>query len=141
MRLKQRRGISPLLAIIITVAVALSVGAFIFAWSFGLMRTGSSQAEVQVEHARLLYTTGNGWCFTIAVKNTGTISTSDVRFYIIGYRGDTRITYTIDPGKTSSGTWCGGSAVIGRTYTLILEVSFKDGSYKEYQVTIVAEQG
>ena len=138
---KRRRGISPLLAIVITVAVALSVGAFIFAWSFGLMRTGSSQAEVQVEYARLMYTPGGGWLFTISVKNTGRVSTSDVRFYIPGLKGDTRICWALDPGKTSGGTWGTNSAVIGRSYTVFLHVWFKDGSYKEYQFTVVAEQG
>jgi len=138
---RPRKAVSELMAIVIILAIVLAVGGFIFAWTFGLIRTGAAQAEVQVEYARLLYTTGSGWLFTISVKNTGTVSTSDVRFYIIGLRGDTRIAWTIPPGGTSGGTWGTSSAAIGKTYTVILMVWFKDGSYKEYQVNVVAEQG
>lgn len=139
--IRKRRGVSELMAIVIVVAIVLAAGTIIFAWTFGLVRTGSSQAEVQVEYARLMYTTGSGWLFTISVKNTGTVSTSDVRFWIAGLRGDTRIAWTIEPGKTSGGTWGTSSAVIGRAYTVFLMVWFQDGSYKEYQFTVVAEQG
>jgi len=139
--MNKRRGVSELIALVIAIAITLSAGVIIYAWTNGLIRIGASQAEIQVEYARLMYTPSSGWLFTISIKNTGRVSTSDVRFNIPGLRGDTRICWTLDPGKTSGGTWSTSSAVIGRTYTVFLTVWFKDGSYKEYQFTVVAEQG
>ncbi len=137
----RRKGVSELMAIVIVIAITLAAGAIIFTWTFGLVRTGSSQAEVQVEYARLMYTTGSGWLFTISVKNTGTISTTSVKFSIPGLRGDTTIASNIQPGNTAGGTWGTNNAAVGRAYTIFLKISFQDGSYKEYQFTVIAEQG
>jgi len=140
-KVKNRKGISNLLAVVITISIALAAGAFLFAWSIGWLQTSAPQTEVQVEYARLVYTSGSGWKFTINVKNTGTVSTSDVKVYIPGLLGEQTLASTIEPGETSGGTWSTGAATVGKSYTVFLKVTFQDGSYKEYQFTVVAEQG
>jgi len=150
----RRRGVSQLLALVITIAIALSAGAFIFAWTNGLIRTGSVQHEVTVSYARLSYTPGSGWYITVVVKNTGTVSTSDVRLTCTGsvqiydntlgswaWRTEGRIVGGLSPGQSYSHSWQIRNVGIGGTYSFRIRVSFNDNAYKEYLISLRAEQG
>jgi len=150
----RRNGVSQLLAIVITIAIALSAGAFIFAWANSLIRTGSVQHEVTVSYARLSYTPGSGWYITVVVKNTGTTSTSDVRLRCTfgaalwdntlgrwAWRSEGRIVGSLSPGQSYSHSWRIRYVGIGGTYSFIIRVWFNDGAYKEYLISLRAEQG
>jgi hypothetical protein len=151
---RRRNAVSELMAIVIVIAIVLSVGAFIFAWVTGLIKTGSVEHEAQITFARLSWTAGSGWYLTVVIKNTGTVSISDSRITsTIGsifwdntlggwrWRGEGRISGGLTPGQSNSHSWQVRYVTIGRTYSFRIRVWFTDGAYKEYLINVRAEQG
>ncbi len=150
----RRNGVSELMAIVIIIAIVLSVGAFLFAWTVGLIKTGSVQHEAQITFARLSWTQGSGWYITIVIKNIGSVSISDSRLTsTIGailydntlgswaWRVEGRISGTLTPGQSNSHSWLVKNVNIGKTYSFRIRVWFTDGAYKEYLINVRAEQG
>lgn len=150
----RRKAISELLSVVIIIAIVLAAGSFFFAWTFSLTRTGSVQHSIQIVYSKLSYTTGSGWRVTVVVKNTGTVSTSDVRFTCIGsvqiydntlggwyWRSEGRIVGSLSPGQTYSHTWQIRNIGFGKTYSFRIRVYYTDGAYKEYLISIMAQQG
>jgi len=151
--LKRKKAVSELMAIVIILAIVLAVGGFIFAWTFGLVRTGASQHEIQVVYSRMTYTTGSGWRITVVVKNIGTVTASDIRLTCTAgvdiydntlggwaWRGEGRIASGLKPGQSYSHTWQVRDVSIGKTYSFRIRCWFSDGAYKEYMISVVAEQ-
>jgi len=145
-----RRGVSELVATIVIVAIVLAAGAFVFAWTHGLIRFQSTQHEIQVVQAKLSYTTGSGWYITVDVKNVGSVTVSEVKLSCLGsvqiYDGgswvsEATIGTNLAPGQAKGKSWQIRNVSLGSSYSFRVRVWFSDGAYKEYLITLGAGQG
>ncbi len=142
--LKKRRGISPLLATIIVLAITLAIGGFVYAWTFGLIRTGSAVADYAVTDVKLLKTSGGDSYFSITVKNTGTVTASTVNVTApsgVTLDGASSFTLTnLAPGHTNSTTVSADGVDVGKTYVFTVKATFSDGSVKSQAVSVICQQ-
>jgi len=139
-----RRGISPLLAVIITIAIVIAVGGFVFAWSYGLVRMGSTIADITITDVRLVQTVTGESSFSITIKNTGTVTALNITVYAptgVTLDGGEKITFNnLAPGKTASKVATTSGVNVGRSYVFKVIVDFADGSHKEIPVSVICEQ-
>jgi len=140
-----RRGISPLLAVIITIAIVIAVGGFVFAWSYGLVRMGSTIADITITDIRLIQTALGDSTFSITVKNTGTVTILSVTVYAptgVTLDNSNKITFgkKLAPGKTASKIATVSGVDVGKSYIFRVIVNFADGSHKELPISVICEQ-
>lgn len=147
----RRRGISQLLAVIITIGIVIALGAFLFAWSLGLFKTGGAVAELTVVDVSVVKTSGANpdASFTITVKNTGTVTATQITIteasgtLTDNAGGALSVSFTnLAPGKSVSDTVLldPNTVDVGKTYLFNVEVSFADGSVKSFSVSARAQE-
>ena len=147
LRFAWRKGISPLLAVIITIAIVIAIGGFVFAWTFGLIRTGSAVADLAVVDSSIVITAEGKGAFSVTVKNIGTVTANSITIteqsgYGLKSGGNpVSISFSnLAPGKSASTTISLDNAEIGKTYIFKVVASFADGSAKTLTFTVRAQQ-
>jgi hypothetical protein len=98
------RGVSQLLAVIITLAIILAAGAFVFAWMIGLIRVQTTIPDIEVNSIILRIDEGENTAYlTVNLKNTGNVRIDGA--YVYGYDDNgkkfTLAVSPIDPGKSA----------------------------------------
>jgi len=148
----RRKGISQLLAVIITIGIVIALGAFLFAWSTGLFRTGSAVAEITVVDVSVVKTAGNNpdASFSITIKNTGTVTATSIsiteasgRLKTSGGSSSLSVSFAnLAPGKSNSTTVAldPNTVDVGKTYLFNIQVTFADGSTKSFTVSARAQE-
>jgi len=71
------------MALVIIIAITISVGAFIFSWSIGIINVGTSTLQIEVTQVILTIDSSNNAHLTIDIKNIG--SKSLIGAYAYGY--------------------------------------------------------
>ena len=148
---KRRKGISTLLAVIITIGIVVALGAFLFAWSTGLFRTGSAVAEITVTDVSVVKTSGASpdASFSITIKNTGTVTATSITVTeASGTLKDTNgavlsVSFSnLAAGKSNSTTvpLDPSTVNVGKTYLFNIKVTFADGSTKTFSVSARAQE-
>jgi flagellin-like protein len=149
--LKRRRGISQLLAVIITIGIVIALGALLYAWTIGLFKTGGAVAELTVVDASIVKSSGNNpdATFSITVKNTGTVTATSISISEtsgnLNDKGGSALSVSftnLAPGKSTSKTASldPTSVDVGKTYLIKIDVSFADGSTKSFTVSVRAQE-
>ncbi|MGC9166009.1 MAG: archaellin/type IV pilin N-terminal domain-containing protein, partial [Thermoprotei archaeon] len=67
----RKRGISPLIATIILIAITIAAGLLIYNLFFSASSTASSVGEVQIENAQLVVDSSGNYVLGITVRNSG----------------------------------------------------------------------
>jgi len=100
---KKSKGISPVIATIIMVAVAIVVSIAAALWLAGLMGTFTAYEAIQIRMINVVKET-SGWNFTITITNIGTGSAAIEKVYIDTHDCTSKFNfttpYTLPPGHT-----------------------------------------
>jgi len=104
----RRKGVSQFIALIITIAIVLSVGAFTFMWSMGLIKIGASQLQIEVTGITLRVDSSNAY-LTVNIKNTGDKSLAGA--YVYGF-DDNGKKFTLALPSLMAGQSGGNSLII-----------------------------
>ena len=141
---RRRRGLSPLLAIIIGLIIVIVAGILLSQLYFSYASTVSHRPACSIEYVDLVAQPGGSGTLVINLKNTGNVRIvwlwldgpnvgSCYRYpYTTAYGGNTNI----PPGSTGSMRCTITSGIApGTVYTATLRVRFEDNSMQQYSIT------
>jgi flagellin-like protein len=130
------KGIEPIIAVVILIAVTLVIAIGVIGWIMGWWGTLGSTENLIVYADSKLYTNG---IVKLHIANKGSAAAVIYKVEIVGI-GDGRLTQeeTLTPGEdTEIEAQISGNIVAGAQY--VVKVYTKAGNV--YQVTLTAEQG
>lgn len=129
-----RRGVSPVLGVLLLVVIGVAIGLALWNWVSGYMTTVGGIRDFAVVEARYINTGGAG-LIVVTVENTGT-----VRINSINVNPPNKNIGGLDPGRTACGIWTTTSAPTpGQQYRIVLTAGFSGGGSKVVTVTVTAE--
>ena len=138
-RKASRKGLSPLLAIIIGLVVTVVAGILLAQLYFSYAATLSSRPAANIEYADLVVPTGGtSGTLVISIKNTGNIyirSGNVKRDSTI--LSDCSIS-TIYPGGVNSTTCTVSPVTPGKSYTFTVSLNFADNSTQTLAIVVRA---
>lgn len=118
-----RRAVSPVIATLLMIAIAVAASIIVYVWSIGLlgglMGGGGSQVKEQIIMEAYNWPAGTG-AFTVTLRNVGSSAVTLANLYVGGVLATNTLTAAINPGGTSAGAvTCGGSLSLtdGVAYT------------------------
>jgi flagellin-like protein len=126
-----KRAISPLIATIILIAICIVGGLLIYSVFMSTSGILSSKAQVSVEAADLVVTTGDHISFSMVIKNTGN---KPIEALNVTLNGEAEAEVALPSGKLQPGQSVAYIAtptqtyVIGNTYNVVVEAVCSDGS-------------
>lgn len=134
--LKDRKAISPLIATILIVGIAVAMAGALYAYSSSIFGAVGAKGQLSVEVADLVKDTEGNVTFTCTIKNVGTKPASAVYLTLDGETEQEILGgSTLQPGQTTSIVWRGGAGgqltktyTAGNTYSLTVRATFTDGS-------------
>ena len=138
-----RKGLSPLLAIIIGLIVTIVAGILLAQLYFSYAATISARPAANIEYVDLIEA-GDSDILTLNVKNTGNVPINGTYITDSGISGATctvsgaiNQTAGVQPGATFSIT-CTGSFTdgAGKSWSGTLRVTFTDGSSQVYGIAV-----
>jgi len=74
--LKNRKAISPVIATVILVAVAITIAVAVSYWMGGITSQYTKFEKVEIQSAYAVKTVESGWTVTLQVKNTGSAAST-----------------------------------------------------------------
>jgi flagellin-like protein len=129
---KRSRGISPLIATIILIAITVVGGLLVYSIFTSTSNTMSAKALVSVEAADLVMSSdGQQVQFSIVIKNTGNKPIKELK---VKLASEDEATVTLPVGGLQPGQSVAYSAevgkgyVVGNTYTVVIKATFSDSS-------------
>ena len=137
-----RKGLSPLLAIIIGLIVTIVAGILLAQLYFSYAATISARPAANIEYSDLVVS-GTTGILALNIKNIGNVPITGETISVIAPDGvditgcsgnDT----TIQPGATAGITCTVSGISVGQNATLSVVVSFGDGSSQAYAVAVRA---
>ena len=146
---KKRRGVSQLLAVIITIAIVIAMGVGLFVWTGHLFTSSSSVQEITVTDASLIVDSSGSGALSVTVRNTGTVSISSLSVANVTDIGNQKINLDfglsspsnlLAPGRSVSTSGTVTGATVGSSYIFQVTASFVDGSSKTFTFAVVAQE-
>lgn len=141
MKEKTRKGVSPLIATIILIAITVAVGAAIYSYVTSISGVLGTQLNIQVQSIDLIRTPQGTVLVSVTVKNAGNKPITSCVVTLWADNGEVQDISlgTIDPGQSKSATATNpvlktGSPppaalfTIGRTYPVRVSATAADGS-------------
>lgn len=140
--MKARRGISPLIATIILIAITVAGGLLIYSM---FMSTGSiwgTKGQVSIENIKLVKDTAGSVTFSITIKNTGNKPVQSLEVKLAGEDVNIALSGALQPGQSTAYVGAApqlsqGEYVIGNSYTVTIKATFTDGSVFTDTMTVV----
>jgi len=153
-----KRGISPLISTIILVAICVAGGLMIYSVFFSTAGTMSAKGQLTVESMDLVRDTDGNIVFAITIKNTGNKPVKDdVAALKITLDGEdakeVAEAVNLQPGQSVSKALyysadgddtndeISGNYVIGKSYNVVIEATFSDGSTFAETVSVKCRGG
>lgn len=130
---KRSRGISPLIATIILIAITVVGGLLVYSIFTSTSNTMSAKALVSVEAADLVMSSdGQQVQFSIVVKNAGNKPIKELKVKLAS-EDETTVDLPdgkpLQPGQSVAySAEVGKGYVVGNTYTVVIKATFSDGS-------------
>lgn len=81
-KMQNRKAVSPVIATVILVAVAITVSVAVSYWMGGISSQYTKFEQVEVSTGYSTKTTGSGWLLTLNCKNTGTAASNINNLFI-----------------------------------------------------------
>ncbi|MEM1793084.1 MAG: archaellin/type IV pilin N-terminal domain-containing protein [Thermofilaceae archaeon] len=139
--MRARRGISPLIATIILIAITVAGGLLIYSMFLSTGSIWGAKGQVAVENVKLVKDSSGSVLFSITIKNTGNKPVESVSIKLAGQDVDFSLRNPLQPGQSTS--YVGdapaitGDYIIGNSYTVAIEAVFTDGSTFADTLTVV----
>jgi flagellin-like protein len=80
--IQSRKAVSPVIATVILVAVAITVSVAVAYWMGGISSQYTQFEKVEIQTAYAVRTTGIGWNITMEIKNTGSAASTLIRCFV-----------------------------------------------------------
>jgi len=130
-----RKGLSPLLAIIIGLVVTVVAGILLAQLYFSYAATISARPAANIEYVDLIEN-GDNDILVISIKNTGSVPITQVRFGDASGLIDS-YDVTIEPGRVKSITYSGAlTNSAGEVWNGNVTVVFSEGSVQVYAISV-----
>ena len=118
-----KKAVSPVIATLLMIAVAVAASVIVYVWSAGLLGTlmGGGGSQVKEQLIVEAYSWPAAGTFTLNLRNTGSSSVIVDKIYVGGTSGTVGGTTTINPGESQAITvtaLTGLSLVLGTAYTV-----------------------
>jgi len=127
------KGLEPLIAAIILIAITLVIAIAVVAWMTGLFGTtvGGAESLVILPNATLT-NSSSGWNLNISIRNTGSSPSTVIAIYVANYTCFSG-SQTINPGtiNTISSTCSGANFISGVRYTIKVVTAAGNTFYTE----------
>ncbi|MEM0235624.1 archaellin/type IV pilin N-terminal domain-containing protein [Thermofilum sp.] len=139
--MRARRGISPLIATIILIAITVAGGLLIYSMFLSTGSIWGAKGQVAVENVKLVKDSSGSVLFSITLKNTGNKPVQSLTVKLAGQKVDWNFTGTLQPGQSTSfvgdAPAITGDYIIGNSYTVAIEAEFTDKSTFADTLTVV----
>ena len=146
--LKHKRGISPLIATIILLAICIAGGALIYSIFFSTANTLNATGQLTVQTSSLIKDTEGHTVFTMTIKNVGNKPFTSLSVTLAEESqsaiGTVTPTTPLQPGQSVSyipTTLDGSNYIIGNSYNVIISATTTDGSDVTQAVSVTCTVG
>jgi len=142
---KRLKGISPLIATLILIAITIVGGILVYHVFFSTASSISTNGNVQIESANI-YSGPN--IMTITIKNSGSIAINNMNISVYQSGSSSSIlketnvlTAPLSPGQTFSHKYNGPNSgfISGNTYTVIINAVLSNGASVTTSTTVTAQ--
>ena len=135
MRRQTSVGLSPLVAVILLIAITVAAAVVVSGVFFNLAGIAGRRPTAVIDQVKLVATPAGAGTWAVVVKNTGDVPITVITpSFPAGPAGicNPSLTFSPLPANPGSTTAAQGSATtgctLGTTYTIVLTVTFQDGS-------------
>ena len=153
MNIRKRKAISPLIATLLLIAIAVAASVLTYSWVMSMVGSQSAQAQTQLRIDTVSWDTTDKTVFDLMIRNTGSTSAIVESISIrVNTAGSTSYVWSapttsssLDVGKTLTLTFLGGNALpaspafgwtISTSY--VIRVTSTTGFYYEMVATTPA---
>jgi len=140
-KMRARRGISPLIATIILIAITVAGGLLIYSMFLSTGSIWGAKGQVAVENVKLVKDSSGSVLFSITLKNTGNKPVQSLTVKLAGQDVGLTLGNPLQPGQSTSfvgdAPQIPGGYIIGNSYTVAIEAVFTDGSTFADTLTVV----
>jgi len=143
---RQKRGISPLIATIILIAICVAGGALIYSIFFSTTSTLNATGQLNIQSMNLIKDTNGNANFALTIKNVGNKPFTSISIKLAQENPVTidsiKTTTPLQPGQTTSYTTNLTEAYdIGNNYNIIIEAQTTDGSKIAQAASVMCTTG
>jgi FlaG/FlaF family flagellin (archaellin) len=128
---KKKAGLSPLVAVILLVAITVAAALVVSGVFFNLASIAGRRPTAAIDHIKLIVLpTGGQGAWAITLKNTGDVNMTAVTASFSGCNPGA-LTFSpmpVGPGLTTAASGTATGCSVGVTYRVTLTVTFQDGS-------------
>jgi len=124
-------GLSPLIAVVLLVAITVAASVVISGIFFNLVGIAGRRPSAIIDQVRLVATPAGRGTWAVVVKNTGDLPITEINATFPAGTCDPDLTFRplpANPGSTTSAADSDNGCTLGSTYTIILIVEFEDNS-------------
>jgi flagellin-like protein len=135
-------GLSPLVAVILLIAITVAAAVVVSGVFFSLSGAAGNRPSVQIDNIKLVATSAGVGTWAVSIKNTGNLNVTAITasasatYFPDGCQPGSALSFTParpGPGQvatsTASTTGTGaGACAIGTYYRIRIDVTFADGS-------------
>jgi flagellin-like protein len=142
MRRNTSAGLSPLVAVILLIAITVAAAVVVSGVFFNLAGIAGRRPTALIDQVKLIATPAGAGTWTIVVKNTGDVPITGITASYPGGCAPASTTFSplpLNPGTTASavasvGTGCS----LGTTYRIVLTITFADGGSQTLGTQVTA---
>ena len=131
------KGLEPLIAAIILIAITLVIAIAVAAWLMGLFGTtvGGAENLVILPNASLREDDEDDgdWVLSVSIRNTGSSPSTIIALYAANYTCDITSTTTVNPGETIrlDSECADANFIVGVRYTIRVVTAAGNAFYSE----------
>jgi flagellin-like protein len=147
--LKQKRGISPLIATIILIAICVAGGALVYSIFFSTAGTLNATGQLNVQSITLVKDTAGNTVFAMTIKNVGNKPFNSLNVTLasepLAIVASVKATAPLQPGQSvayvPTAALSGNNYIIGNNYNVIISAQTTDGSTLTQTVSAMCTTG
>ena len=124
-------GLSPLIAVVLLVAITVAASVVISGIFFNLVGIAGRRPSAIIDQVRLVATPAGRGTWAVVIKNTGDLPITEINATFPASTCDPDLTFhplPANPGSITSAANSDTGCTLGSTYTIILIVEFEDNS-------------
>ncbi|MEM2747300.1 MAG: archaellin/type IV pilin N-terminal domain-containing protein [Candidatus Caldarchaeum sp.] len=126
------RGLSPLVAVILLIAITVAAAVVVSGVFFNLAGIAGRRPTAVIDQVRVVATPAGAGTWAIVVKNTGDVPITTIAATYPGGCAPASTTFAplpLNPGGTAAATAnVATGCTLGTTYRIVLTITFQDGS-------------
>jgi len=141
LKLQKRKGISPLIATLLLIAIAVAASVLTYSWVMSMIGSQSGQAQTQVRIDSVTYTDEN--TVTVAIRNTGSIDATVESVWVrpntagsTWYKAEVSVTAQVGKAVDATCALIDPDLIVNTSY--VFRVTTTTGFYYEFISTTPA---